>query len=93
MFADADSDDKNVKKPVDISQFEMYRKKVRNREPLGYDDVEFHKVLDQYKAQIANKQFLIIGTISVWIEAIAYELAASKITTLDYTRKYWHDPK
>ncbi len=34
-----------------------------------------------------------IGTISPWIEAISYELNASKIVTLDYTRKYWHESK
>jgi len=36
---------------------------------------------------------IIIGTQSPWIEAISYELNASKIITLDYTRKYWHEEK
>ncbi len=36
---------------------------------------------------------LIIGTQSTWVEAISYELNASRIITLDYTRKYWHEEK
>lgn len=34
-----------------------------------------------------------IGTREPWVEAISYELNASKTITLDYTRKYYHDPK
>lgn len=36
---------------------------------------------------------MVIGTVTPWIEAMSYELNASRIITLDYTRKYWHDPK
>ena len=36
---------------------------------------------------------VIIGTIETWIEAITYDLNASKIITLDYTRKLWHDKR
>ena len=34
-----------------------------------------------------NRSFLVVGTQLPWIEALALELNASHITTLDYTRK------
>jgi len=37
-------------------------------------------------------QQVVIGTISPWIEAMAYEMNAALIVTLDYTRKFWHEP-
>ena len=38
VYSDSFSDEKTKKVAVDVANFNMYRKKVRNWEPLGYED-------------------------------------------------------
>lgn len=76
-----------------LLKFLVLNQKVREWKPLGYDDQSMHKMFESYKKEIQKKSMVIIGTITPWIEAMSYEYNASEITTLDYTRKMWHDPK
>jgi hypothetical protein len=79
---------------IDQKQFELFRDKIKNSKPLGYfDGLDFSKVLHEYKNSIESKQVLVIQSETVWIEALLYEMNASKITTLNNTRRYWTDSK
>ena len=63
---DAYSDDKKVKYPVNIKEFEDDRERAKKWLPnKSYGDTEFHKKLDQYKEKIksrsiVNNSFLIL---------------------------------
>lgn len=93
MFNDAESSNKNKKVPVDKKMFDNNIEKVKNWKPLGYQDTNFQHAFEAFKTQVKDKSLLIIGTINPWIEAIGYVYGSSKIVTLDYTRKYWHDKR
>lgn len=92
-YSDSSNNDKLKQKPVDIKQFNKDRGKVKNRQLLGYGDTRFQAKMKEYRNEIESRSIVIIGTVRPWIEAISYELNASKIITLDYTRKYWHKEK
>jgi hypothetical protein len=47
----------------------------------------------QYKLEIEHKTIAAVGTQVCWVEANAYEVGASKITTIDYTRKKYQNPR
>lgn len=66
---------------------------MQKNEPLGYGNTVFQPQFENYKTEIDSKSMVIIGTVEPWLEALAYEMNASRIITLDYTRKYWHDRK
>ena len=66
---------------------------MRKQQPLGYGNTDFQTILTKYKEKIQSESIVIIGTIEPWIEALVYELEASRIVTLDYTRKTWHEKK
>lgn len=64
---------------------------VKKRLPLNYGDKHMTQLMFKYKDQIKDKSLAVIGTQSVWIEAIGLEVGAFKITTLEYTRKEYQD--
>jgi len=57
-YSDSFSTDKAKKTPVDVANFNMYREKVKNWQPLGYEDVSFHVTMDQYKSEITSKSIV-----------------------------------
>ena len=79
----------NIKDIIKIKDFSNWLDKVKKHEKLNYGNTELQKIMNKYLNRIQNKSILIMGTQVPWIEAISYELLASKITTLDYTRKQY----
>ena len=82
------------------AEVNKWRAKVKKDESLGYNSFLFETTLVEHARSIANKNFLVVGTQHPWIEALALELSARGITTLDYAkRKYeqddlkWHQVK
>ena len=49
--------------------------------------------MKKYKKHLKYQSLVVIGTQEPWIEAIGYWLSASKITTLDYTRKKYENDR
>ena len=83
-----------VLKQVEVNK---WRAKVKKDESLGYNSFLFETTLLKHARSIVNKNFLVVGTQHPWIEALALEMTARGITTLDYAkRKYeqedleWH---
>ena len=64
---------------------------VKKRLPLNYGDKFMTQLMFKYDKQVKDKSVAVIGTQSVWIEAIALEVGAAKVTTLEYTRKEYED--
>jgi hypothetical protein len=91
--SDAAKADK-VNQIITIGDVAKLRKLVKEKVPMSsYDDTVMNKKLFAYKSEVSGKSIAVIGTISPWIEAIAYEVGAAKITTLDYTRKIYEDSR
>jgi len=79
----------NIQEIIKIKDFSKWLNQVKKHEPLNYGNTELQTIMNKYLNRIQNKSILIMGTQLPWIEAISYELLASKITTLDYTRKQY----
>ncbi len=79
----------NIQEIIKIKDFSIWLDKVKKHEPLNYGNTKLQTIMNKYLNRIQNKSILIMGTQLPWIEAISYELLASKITTLDYTRKQY----
>jgi hypothetical protein len=79
----------NIQEIIKIKDFSIWLDKVKKHEPLNYGNTKLQTIMNKYLNRIQNKSILIMGTQIPWIEAISYELLASKITTLDYTRKQY----
>jgi hypothetical protein len=75
---------------VKKSAIDSYVAKIRQNQPLGYNDLSLKDLMFTFGVSIAQKTFVVIGTIEPWIESLAFELQASKITTLDYNYKKVH---
>ena len=87
-YPDAISNQSNTQiNVIKISDINKWRTKVKNREQLHYYDLNLRRAMFNHSSFIRQKTFVVIGTQVAWIEAIALELSASKITTLEYTRK------
>jgi SAM-dependent methyltransferase len=93
VYSDSDSEDSQRKIQLIIKndEFLKFRDKVRKREPLDYEDKTMTKKMFKYESEISGKSVAVIGTWNPWVEAIAYEVGAARITTLDYTRKGYED--
>jgi hypothetical protein len=73
-------------------EMDEYREKVKKRENLGtYNDKVLTDKSYDYRLKVENKKVVVIGTEYPWIEAIASYLGASKVTTIDYTRKTYEE--
>jgi hypothetical protein len=86
--------DKIYNRKLDIinkDDVKFWQDAVKKRLPLNYGDQFMTQLMFKYENQIKNKLVGVIGTQSVWIEAIALEVGASKVTTLEYTRKEYED--
>ena len=84
--------DSSSKKSKDVpivtkQDLDYWRERVRKNETGNYDDTTMQKIMFKHGSSLKKKTIAVIGTQLVWIEAIAAEASASKITTLDYTRK------
>jgi hypothetical protein len=86
-YSDSSSNNKSIKEIIKMEDFHFWTNRVRKNEKLHYDNINLQRIMSKYSKKIRNKTMLIIGTIIPWVEAISYELFASKITTLEYTRK------
>ena len=58
-YSDSFSNDKSKKTPVNIEYFNQFREKVKKWQPLGYQDLNFHKKMDQYKNDIKSRSIVI----------------------------------
>jgi len=87
VYSDASSANTNKQVLIRKEEFTNLLNKVRAHSPLNYNNTELQIVMKKYIKRIENKSILIMGTQIPWIEAISYEYLASKVTTLDYTRK------
>jgi hypothetical protein len=72
-------------------EFHKWLNLVKKHLPLNYDNTELQTMMKKYLKRIENRTILIMGTQMPWVEAITYELLASKITTLDYTRRKYEE--
>ena len=91
-YTDSNSDNKSVVQEVISTQFTQYLGMVKRKEALNYEDTKLNEVMHSYGEYIKDKTVAVIGTQLPWIEAIAYDIGASSITTLDYTRKKYELP-
>jgi len=91
VYSDADSASSNTFKQdlIRKEEFISLLNRVKAHSTLHYDNTEMQAIMKKYIKIIENKSILIMGTQIPWIEAISYEYLASKITTLDYTRKMY----
>jgi hypothetical protein len=85
VYADSKNDEKNTQKVITRAELDMYRDKVRRGEALGYNDKVLSELMGSYRQMLEAKTITVVGTQLPWVEAIALEVGASKITTLDYT--------
>lgn len=86
LYSDSKGDARAIK-DVSMDDFNYWRKRVRKNKRLHYHDKTLNDLMHIFDHEIVNKSITVIGTVQPWIEAIAYELNASEITTLDFTRK------
>ncbi len=56
-----------------------------------YYDRYMNRLMSKYSNSIDRKKMIVIGTRSVWLEAIALDAGVSKVITLDYTRKKYEE--
>lgn len=70
-------------------EIEQWRAKIRKDESLGYNSFLFENVLRDYSDKIDNRKFVVFGTQSPWVEALALELGAVNVTTVDYFSKVY----
>lgn len=87
VYSDSNSNDKQTNGIVTAKEFDEWLARVRANEPLNYANTELEFLMKKNLNQIKNQSLVVIGTQLPWIEAIGYELSASQIITLDYTRK------
>ena len=92
VYPDSNLNETILQSQITFTEFNKWLIKVKNNEPLNYGDKKFHRIMRIYKNSIKDKSLVVIGTEKPWIEAIGFDLSASHITTLDYTRKqYQHE--
>ena len=90
VYSDSNSNKKNVQGKVSANKFYELVKQVEENKPIGqYDDSSLSLIMKKYLNKIKCKSLVVIGTQIPWVEAIAYHLSVSRITTLDYTRKQY----
>ena len=87
VYSDSNSNNKNIQENISRANFDGWLQRVKQHSQLNYGNTELQTIMTKYKNEIADKSVVVIGTQLPWIEAISYHLSASKITTLDYTRK------
>jgi len=94
LFKDSASNDKSkINRIITKNDLDYWIGKVNRNEPLGYDDKELRNIMFKMSSSLKNKTMAVIGTISVWVEAISLAVGCSKITTLDYTRNKYEQPQ
>jgi hypothetical protein len=87
-YTDSNSENTNGEMKNVYKQLVDTLKQVRANAGLpNYGDKNLNKLMHLYASEIAQKSLAVIGTEYPWVEAIAYDIGASSITTLDYTRK------
>lgn len=92
-YADSASDNSKPKE-LKFEQYDGIELIMNGSKPAGtYGNKMFAPLLAKYKSKIQNRNMVIIGTIYPWLEKYSYYLNASTITTLDYTRANWDNPK
>ena len=87
-----------TKLPVDAHLFDKYRKQVSKNDSV--DELDLKKIdiallnlFKSYEKFIDSRSILVMSCLSLWAEALAYEIGASQITTLALTHRFWHEPK
>ena len=92
-YSDSTSGDTSkISRIIDNKTIEAHFYQVKNNEALGgYADKNLNKVMHKFRDQIINRSIVVIGTQIPWVEAIALEVGASHITTLDYTRNKYEN--
>lgn len=65
---------------------------VEDHENSGHGPKVIKQQMLLYNDSLVNSHVLVLGSEQPWVEMIAYNLKASKIYTLDYTRKKYENP-
>ena len=87
VYSDANKKEDKIKEIISKSEVDSYRLKGPNRAANYYGDWYNHQLMPKYSNYLKGKTLTVIGTIKPWLEAIALDAGASKVITLDYTRK------
>ena len=88
VYSDADKKGEKAKEVIRKSQVDEYRSTDgTNRKANGYNDRKMFRLMTNYSSRVKDKTVSVIGTQTYWLEAIALDIGASKVTTLDFTRK------
>lgn len=81
-------------KLLTFEQYDAIEDIMAGKKPAGsYQNQAFAPLLSKYKSHIEGRSMVVIGTQNPWIEKYSYHLNASKITTLDYNRAKWDNPR
>lgn len=73
---------------VDMAQIKKWKRRFRSGKNMAYKSKLLRKAMRKYaKDDIKNKTAIVVGTQELWLEAMLDGFNASKILTLDYTRK------
>ena len=87
VYSDANQKVANSKQIIPKYLVDSFRLKDNYRAENQYKDRHNHLIMPKYSNYIKNKSMIVIGTIYPWLEAIALDAGASRVVTLDYTRK------
>ena len=87
VYSDANQKSVNNKQIIPKSVVDSFRLKDNNRAENQYKDRYNHQMMPKYTNFINGKSMVVLGTIKPWLEAIALDAGASKVITLEYTRK------
>jgi hypothetical protein len=66
---------------------------IKKHHRLMYDDLALKNMMLKYSTNIKDKNVIILGAQAPWVEALALELNASNIVTLENTRKMYENEK
>jgi len=88
VYSDADKDKTEKMEIVTKDIVDSYRLRNGQRVENYYQDISNNDLMTKYsKSNIHGKTLTVIGTQKPWLEAIALDAGASKVITLEYTRK------
>ena len=86
-YSDVKKIENKEKEIINKSVVDSFRLNNNRRVGNYYGDQYNHQLMPKYSNNIKDKTVVVIGTILPWLEAIALDAGASKVITLDYTRK------
>jgi hypothetical protein len=85
IYTDSTNADKSIQKVITRADLDVFREKMRKKQPLHYDDSVLSEMMRHFSPALREKSMAVIGTLVPWVEAISLEVGCSKIVSLDYT--------